>query len=723
MDLAILLMTISFTLMLGGIVIARDWRRSYAQAFMLMAVFITVWIGANYLTNHPTSNLELANLANVVAFVAGYATVLSGLLFTYHFPVRTAIKQLELWLVLLVSAAIIILSCTEFVAGRAYILEGKTMFTTGSGLIFYVISFVSLVGLITRNLTLRTRKLSKVKKSQARWVLFAFASSALLGLVLNAIVPLLWPEHTAESTRFGPLVTILLVGVIGYTIIRHGLFDIKLAVVRTVAYGLSIATLTALYFGLAYIISMTIFNQAVTSGVSLSPINILIALAMALTFQPIKQFFDRATNQIFFRDRYDTGELIATLARILTSTTSLRILLERAASHIEGAMKVSHSTFVVFRDGKEDTVVSSKSSAQLTKSDRQAITAYVSDKYEVQLLQEIDKLAETDSDLKNILKLLRRHGVAAILPLSDKVGYVLLGEQKGSGFAARDVRALNAISDELLIAIQNVRSIQEVRDLNMNLQQRIDAATRELRGTNEKLRALDATKDEFISMASHQLRTPLTGIKGYLSMVLEGDVGKISDKQRQMLDQAFSSSERMVRLISDFLNVSRLQTGKFVIDAHPTDLAKIVRQEVDSLKQLAESHSLQLSCSVPKSLPKLLVDEDKLRQVIMNFIDNAIYYSPSNTTIAVKLFTEGGDVVLEIHDRGMGVPLDAQKKLFTKFFRADNARKQRPDGTGVGLFLAKKVVTAMSGTIVFESREGKGSVFGFRLPLKKLRVE
>lgn len=718
-----MLITVTFTFLLGAVVITRDWHRPYAQAFFVMVICITVWIVANYVTNHPSKNLFITNLANNIAYVGGYATVLAGLFFTYQFPSRIIASKVELWSVSIVSVVIFALSFTEFIAGRAYLQDGETVFRAGEGLLLYVVSFLTIVGLITRNLISNRRKLSQVKKYQARLVLFAFTSSAVVGLLLNALIPFFWPDLTNQSTRLGPLVTILLAGIIGYTIIRHGLFDIKLAVVRTAAYTLSILTLTAMYFGLAYALSLTVFGQALTTGVSMSSINILIALVMSLTFQPVKQFFDRITNRIFFRDRYDPSDFITQHARILTSTTSLRTLLERSAEHIEGAMKVSHSTFVVFREGREDTVASTKPGTQLSKTERAAIAELVVDRREVQLVDELEKSIDRRSDEYRTLRLLRRRGVAAILPLSSKVGYILLGDQKVNGYTKRDIGVLNAVSDELLIAIQNVRSIQEVRDLNMNLQQRIDAATRELRSTNEKLRALDATKDEFISMASHQLRTPLTGIKGYVSMVLEGDVGKITDKQRQLLEQAFDSSERMVRLIGDFLNVSRLQTGKFVIDAHPTNLTNIVREEVESLRQLAESHSLQLSCSVPKYLPDLMIDGDKLRQVIMNFIDNAIYYSPANTTIAVKLFVKGNEVILEVHDRGIGVPSEVQKKLFTKFFRADNARKQRPDGTGVGLFLAKKVVTAMHGSIVFESREGKGSIFGFKLPINKLRVD
>lgn len=252
------------------------------------------------------------------------------------------------------------------------------------------------------------------------------------------------------------------------------------------------------------------------------------------------------------------------------------------------------------------------------------------------------------------------------------------------------------------------------------LQRQVEAATEELHKANEELMHLNATKDEFVSMASHQLRTPLTSIKGYLSMVLEGDAGELNDDQRKLLTEAFTSSERMVRLIGDFLNVSRLQNGKFMIDRAQCDLAEVVAQEINNVKEIAASRGIGIAYHKPSKFPLLYLDEDKMRQVIMNYLDNAIYYSPDSKVISVRLYTSEGNVVLEVIDKGMGVQKKVQKKLFSKFFRAENAQRQRPDGTGIGLYLAKMVVDGHWGKIVFASEEGKGSTFGFRLPVKKL---
>ena len=223
-------------------------------------------------------------------------------------------------------------------------------------------------------------------------------------------------------------------------------------------------------------------------------------------------------------------------------------------------------------------------------------------------------------------------------------------------------------------------------------------------------------------MASHQLRTPLTSVKGNISLVLDGDAGKISDLQRQLLEQAFTSSQRMVFLIADLLNVSRLKTGKFVIERAPVNLADIIEDEVRQLIDTAKSRHLTLSYVKPEGITDLMLDDTKTRQVIMNFVDNAIYYTPAGGKIDVVLSETESSVECRVIDNGIGVPLSERPHLFTKFYRAANARKARPDGTGLGLFMAKKVIVSEGGALIFESEEGKGSTFGFSFPKAKLAV-
>ncbi len=252
---------------------------------------------------------------------------------------------------------------------------------------------------------------------------------------------------------------------------------------------------------------------------------------------------------------------------------------------------------------------------------------------------------------------------------------------------------------------------------NKILYEEIQEATKRLRIQNFRLKELDEAKDEFISMASHQLRTPLTSIKGYLSMLREGDAGKLAPKQSEFTELAYTSAERMVFLIADMLNVSRINTGKLVIEKVSLDLDAVVKDEILQLKRVAAARNVVIKYQASETkLPQLLLDEGKLRQVIMNLIDNAIYYAP-DSTVEVKIDEINNKARFRVIDHGIGVPENEKKRLFAKFYRAVNAQKARPDGTGLGLFMAKMVVEMQGGSIIFESAEGKGSTFGFEFPL------
>lgn len=509
----------------------------------------------------------------------------------------------------------------------------------------------------------------------------------------------------------GPVLIVPVILSFLWAIMKGELFDVKFVAVRAAAYLLAFGTLAALYYVAAFAISLALHSSF---GVEFSPFGVVLAIGLALLFQPIWRVFDRATNRIFFRHRYDRERFYGEFNQILSASTDIRVLLRRATESIARNLKASQVQIYVTREGGRSVTVSSNAQRAFPDKEAERLDSYVAAHGAPRslLAGQVDEATR---------RLMVSHAIVLAVPLyqhdSSVGGYILLGEHQSSNYTARDIRVLETIASELVIAIQNALSVQEVKELNATLQQRIENATSELRLSNSQLKKLDEAKNEFISMASHQLRTPLTSIKGYVDMILEGDAGEITPTQRKFLTEAFVSSERMVRLINDFLNVSRLQTGKFMVEKQPLELAEVVRQEVDGLKTIAAQRDLTLRYHGPKKLPLLELDEGKIRQVIMNFIDNAIYYSAAGSTIHIYLQATDGGVEFTVKDTGIGVPASEQAELFQKFYRASNARKQRPDGTGVGLFLAKKVITEHDGQVIFSSKEGKGSTFGFRVPL------
>ncbi len=429
--------------------------------------------------------------------------------------------------------------------------------------------------------------------------------------------------------------------------------------------------------------------------------------AVKVIQQPIAKFIGRPL--------FDADEFYTSLNKIIVTTSDLRGLLERISYLLKDTFQAKQTFFFVYLGEDHYISAGTERHARLTPTEAHEFDAVFAQKRAPLVRSTMEK----GSALR---RMMASHRIGLVVPLykeRDSIGYVCIGERRIGDYRARDLKVLATITDELVVAVQNAQSVQAVKELNAHLEQRIQEATKELRASNAQLQKLDETKDEFLSMASHQLRTPLTSIKGYLSMLIEGDAGDVTPEQKHMLNEAFVSSERMVRLIGDFLNVSRLQTGKFVIEKRPIDLARLVKHEIEALAPNAAARDMKFIYKAPKDIPKLELDENKIQQVIMNFSDNAIFYSKDGSKITVKLEKTPKFVEFRVIDNGIGVPKSEQADLFKKFFRATNARTARPDGTGVGIFLAKKVIDDHNGSIIFESKEGKGSTFGFRIPLPK----
>lgn len=234
--------------------------------------------------------------------------------------------------------------------------------------------------------------------------------------------------------------------------------------------------------------------------------------------------------------------------------------------------------------------------------------------------------------------------------------------------------------------------------------------------TREKM--IDKLKSEFISIAAHQLRTPLSAIKWVIKMVLDGDVGKLNEEQQQFLYKGYQSNERIIHLVNDMLNVSRIEEGRFGYSFNKEDLIKVIDGAVASIDGLIREKSIKLTINKPKKLDKIYLDSQKMGLVVQNLLENAVKYTPEFGKIEIDV--EGGDelVKVRVKDNGVGIPEKDKAKLFSKFFRAENVIRMQTEGSGLGLFIVKNIIKRHGGEIMVESEEGKGTEFVFTLPLK-----
>ncbi len=239
---------------------------------------------------------------------------------------------------------------------------------------------------------------------------------------------------------------------------------------------------------------------------------------------------------------------------------------------------------------------------------------------------------------------------------------------------------------------------------------------------------VDRAKTEFVSVASHQLRTPLTTIKLFTEMLANEEVGKLNSAQKDYVSNARQSAERMIRLVNDLLNVSRLDAGRLKIEPKPVRLKEFIQSIIDEFALSGkEECKREIIFKKPEGeLPTIQADPDLMRQAIGNLINNAVRYSPENKcNIVVTLKKrEETDYLISVKDSGIGIPKEIQPKIFEKFFRADNAIKSTTDGTGLGLYTVKKIIEASGGKVWFES-EGKnqGSTFYISIPITGMKMK
>ncbi|MBV9602837.1 MAG: response regulator [Chloroflexi bacterium] len=230
-------------------------------------------------------------------------------------------------------------------------------------------------------------------------------------------------------------------------------------------------------------------------------------------------------------------------------------------------------------------------------------------------------------------------------------------------------------------------------------------------------RELDRMKTEFVSQVSHELRTPLTAIKGFTELLLDGDAGEVNDEQQEYLDIVKSNVDRLVALINDLLDISRIESGRIKLDLAPIDLAAIITSVVATMRPLLDAKQQTLTTSVEADLPLAMGDRDRVVQVVTNLVSNAHKYTQAEGAITVSAERTDNLLRVAVQDNGMGIPADDIPKLFTRFFRVDSSLTREIGGTGLGLSIVKSIVELQGGTVSVESEVGRGSTFAFTLPI------
>lgn len=230
-------------------------------------------------------------------------------------------------------------------------------------------------------------------------------------------------------------------------------------------------------------------------------------------------------------------------------------------------------------------------------------------------------------------------------------------------------------------------------------------------------REMDRLKNEFVSLVSHELRTPLTSIKGYVDLLMEEETGTLDDQQREFLEVVKRNADRLVALINDLLDLSRIEAGRLEVQRVPVRVQEVIKQVGNSLRPQLDAKHQRLELELERALPAVLGDSDRLTQILTNLLSNAAKYTPSGGRITVMARCARPLVEVAVRDTGIGMTPEEQAQVFTKFFRSRNKAAQAAGGTGLGLAITRQLVELHGGTMSFESEPGQGSTFRFTLPV------
>jgi signal transduction histidine kinase len=589
--------------------------------------------------------------------------------------------------------------------------------------IFFNFFMIYFIGFMSYSLYLLIKAYKKevgYKREQIKYT--------LIGVILGAggattNVPLWFGVHLVPfGTFFVPLYPFIL----GYAISRYRLMDIRLAIGKGIVYIISFVSVIGLTFLLLFL-----NNQLVRP----IPINIAASLTLVvgiLIFQPIFRFFEKIASKYFYYTFYSYQTVLTDLGEELTQFLDLDKLSSLIVNTLMNTMKLDRTVVLLREAGNGDYIIQKnigfkeENGISLVKDNFLTIWLEKTQKplvyEELSLVIRDTGKGELKTRLENLQENMKRIEAALCLPLlleNRIIGMIVLGNKlSGEPYSQQDIELLTTLSNQASIALQNAKSYSEIKNFNVRLEREIEKATKELKEAYEELQRLDKAKSEFVSIASHQLRTPLTAIRGYVSMILEKTYGKPPKKMERPLKNIYASNERLIKLVNDLLNVSRIEAGRMEVNFEKTSIEEIIISVVEELENEAKEKNIYLKYEpLSKTLPQVLVDKDKIRQGIMNVIDNAIRYTEKGG-ITIKLEKNDDTLRIIFSDTGVGLTKNELEEMFESFSRGAAGTQLYTEGVGLGLYVAKKFVEMNKGKIWAESKgKGKGSTFYIELPI------
>ncbi|MBI4811864.1 hypothetical protein HY798_00205 [Candidatus Falkowbacteria bacterium] len=693
-NIILTLLTI-LNLFLGVFVLRKNFKSNINISYFLFAVGISAWAVTNAIFQ-ATNNYFIAFVVCILAYYAGALIALPFFYFTLVFPAGYSnLKNYHKYVIALWAAIWFIILTVPDITLKGVSLEGPIRgLITGPGLSFHFLSIAILMfgGII--NLIIKYFKVKGFLKWQIAYVLFGVFIMTFFGMIFNLILPFL---HNYSFVWLGPMFSSFVLGTTAYAIVRYHLMDIKFII--------RLGTVYAVLFGLIMIVYVFLCGEA-GRYVGEPWEYVIPSIIITFSFIPLKNFIELATDKIFFRKRYKFSEVIS---KIEEGVHSAGLNLDKALSAtnqtITQALKVKRAVILILIP-KDHFISRQIIDGGLTnlelKRDNPIITylnihkGKILDKEE--LARDIhEKDLSSESSTEAVVNELERIEFSLAVPIELKsklIGVYLLGSKLSQDpFSGEDIKLLKHVTWEMGFAIDNAKSFEE-------------------------LKRLDEAKSQFISVASHQLRTPTAIVRWNLELALDKKMQ--AAEKKKSLESAYGGIISLGSQLDQLMVALEIEEGSIVLRKEEIDLARLINDYAKNMERKIKDKDLKLSLNLPKDSALVSCDREKIMKVLEAIIGNAATYTPSGGEIAVALNkknTGGADYfVISVADNGLGVPEEDRSDIFEKFFRDAGAKAVSPNGFGLSLYIAREFIRAHGGDIWLEANSGKGVTFYFTIP-------
>jgi signal transduction histidine kinase len=686
------------------------------KKFFFFSMLLSIWVGTVFVFESYSQHLFLLR--------AQYATGGAALLSAYPWISEITRRQINTAAGVLLSLLAVFVIVTPFIDG--YVIEGIILSSSGysftAGPLFDIYSvtlFLLILGSVVMLFVGERSSGEKKDRLQLRIILVGIVLFSLASIIVNVVLPAF---NIKPVVPFDAQSSVVWVALATYAITRHGLFSVKVLATQ-VFVGVIIILIT----------SRLVTARTIADFITESLILLLTLIFSFFLVKSVKSEVARRKEieklakekTAALKELEQRNKSLAALQRvsdIVLNEMDMKAMSQKILDEIPAQLENCVGAFLSVVKGGH-LVAYTLTTNNFTRKIYSLVGEDL-EKYSYPIKGEfnglhkalVEKAMVEGNSLEDFIcppisravaKTLQRvigakYMVALPLYASNEPLGVIMFVYKAekSRLHERDLDIAKAITDDLSVAIQRAQAFQKLKD------------------ANEYLSQLDKMKDEFISMASHELNTPLAAIEGYLSMVLDEGMGKVDDRAREYLLRAYSSSKRLAELILDLLNVSRIEQGRLKMKFSQVSLVELAESVVHELQVKADSKKIYLKIEAEKNLPKIWCDPDRIREVIVNLTGNAIKFTEKGG-VTIKISKAEGDFIrVAVVDTGRGIAKEDQKKLFQKFSQIKREVDEH-QGTGLGLYISKNFVELHKGRIWVESEAGKGSKFIFEIPLLK----